>query len=114
MSEWSLFLDDERNPEDVSWVKYDQDYDWTICRTWAEVKHEIISHGQQPTVSSFDHDLGMGELNGREILDNMIQLSLDGHYPLRNMTLFVHSMNPVGARNIHSLWYSYVGHMKDF
>ena len=28
-----IFLDDERNPEDVTWIKYPENVEWFIVRT---------------------------------------------------------------------------------
>jgi len=102
---WALFIDDERNPEDVFWLSYRSDHDWTVCRSWKEVKHEIVSQGRMPTTISFDHDLGDGYESGHEITHNLIDMHLDGDYTFMGSTeIYVHSMNPVGREAIRSLW----------
>ena len=32
-----LFLDDERNPEDVTWIKYPDNIEWIVVRDSAEL-----------------------------------------------------------------------------
>lgn len=51
-----LFLDDERVPQNVFWVKIPQNVPWTIVRNYKEFKQAIEINGI-PTFVSFDHDL---------------------------------------------------------
>ncbi len=51
-----LFLDDERNPNDVTWIVLEKgQYD--IVRSFDEFKTYVLFHGI-PSVISFDNDLG--------------------------------------------------------
>lgn len=50
-----LFLDDERNPKDVTWIDLPL-YQWTIVRSYREFVDHITQHGI-PVVCSYDHDL---------------------------------------------------------
>lgn len=105
---YTLFLDDIRFPDDVRY-DYGPYNNVLICRSfddavWA-VKHRGIPH-----FISFDHDLadihyimGDGEKTGYSfakwfcdwVMDNGIALPDDFDF-------HVHSMNPVGAKNIRS------------
>ena len=50
-----LFLDDERVPQDVTWVVYPKNIEWTVVRSYDEFFHEF--HRGQFQVISFDHDI---------------------------------------------------------
>ena len=56
-----LFLDDERFPQDVTWVPISHDIDWTIVRTYktfTEAIEDYFYHTKElPEFVSFDHDL---------------------------------------------------------
>ena len=59
-----LFLDDERNPQDVTWMPHSDyhDVEWTVVRNFQEFKQQIL---EEWDVISFDHDL-QDFSNGRE------------------------------------------------
>ena len=50
-----LFLDDERNPEDVTWIDYPESIDWKVVRSYSEFFYEF--HRSDFQVISFDHDI---------------------------------------------------------
>lgn len=50
-----LFLDDERNHQDVTWIQYPEDVEWTVVRTFSEFVR--ATSGQVFDLISFDHDL---------------------------------------------------------
>jgi len=50
-----LFLDDIRNPENVTWIKLPSGH-WEIVRNYTEFCDHITKNGM-PTFISFDHDL---------------------------------------------------------
>lgn len=52
---YNLFLDDERIPEDVTWLEYDGITCWHTIRTYEHFK-EAIAHCI-PEYISFDHDI---------------------------------------------------------
>lgn len=52
---YHLFLDDERKPNQVTWVKLPL-VSWTIVRNYNEFVQCIMSNGLPNTIS-FDHDL---------------------------------------------------------
>lgn len=96
---WKLFLDDIRFPpknEDAS-----PDENWRIARTVDEAICLCESKGL-PWFISFDHDLG-DEANGTgmEFAKWLVEYHL--YYKIKpTFDYTVHSMNPVGAKNIDS------------
>jgi hypothetical protein len=100
---YNLFIDDERWPADAT--------HWNvIARSPQDVK-DIFERMGVPSEISFDHDLGLDmdddgneyEMTGMQIVRWMIECHLDGVYDLSTiLRVYVHSMNPVGARAIQS------------
>jgi len=103
-----LFLDDERNPSDVTWENYPSDVDWTIVRSYQEfLQHACACNWD---VVSFDHDIqsyeGNRERTGYDCLKYF--LDTDAYHNCREgMMLFFHSKNPVGKKNMLQYWASY-------
>ncbi len=118
-----LFLDDVREPHQVTWVDIPL-FGWTIVRTYNEFV-EIIRKQGLPKFVSFDHDLAfehlplsggslyMGdpraetykmpydsfkEKTGYHAAQFLIDYCLDKNLSLPEFQ--VHSMNPVGKQNI--------------
>ena len=50
-----LFLDDERNPEDVTWIDYPESIDWKVVRSYDEFFYEF--HRSAFQAISLDHDI---------------------------------------------------------
>lgn len=93
-----LFIDDLRNPPSRKWV---------VARTMAAVEWHIENVGM-PVSISFDHDLGEGQPSGYDIAHMLVNKHLDGHIDITKVNdIIIHSANPVGARNIHALMYSF-------
>lgn len=101
-----LFLDDIRFPADVQYF-YGNYSDIIICRSMDDAVW-VVKHRGLPHFISFDHDLADGHYSqdstektgytfakwfGDYVLDNGFTLREDFGY-------YVHSMNPVGAKNI--------------
>lgn len=97
-----LFLDDERKPEFVPALSK-MGKPILVATTYAGAIQIIESHGM-PAYISFDHDLGLDEngveKNGYDFAKWLCEQALDGRFSLKNLDYGVHSMNPVGARNI--------------
>lgn len=121
-----LFLDDERNPEDVTWINYSTNIEWTIVRTLSTFIDEMESNVYD--YYSFDHDIQdfwvqpvgtplyesafgvvvsdketRGEYTGYNAavcLKDYMTLYLVSKLPVG---YYVHSKNPVGAENIHNV-----------
>ena len=118
-----IFLDDERYPIDVTWIKL-PDYKWDIIRNYPEFVKYIQTHGV-PEFLSLDHDLGsehygnfsmnesgyfidyskFSEKTGYDCAKFLVDecIRLDKDVP----DYVVHSMNPIGKQNIISYLESY-------
>lgn len=106
-----LFLDDERMPGDVTWVRL-HNASWEIVRSHAEAVAWVEANGC-PDVISFDHDLGMGG-SGYTFAKWLVDADLDGRITIPHHFEFtVHSMNPIGARNIQKYLDSYIAGKSD-
>ncbi len=99
MNSYNLFLDDERDPK-FAGLFFDWDFSRVeICRTFEEFVRCIISFGI-PEKISFDHDLGESK-SGYDCavwLQIFLMDRKDFIMPVFN----VHSMNPVGRKNIEA------------
>ena len=91
MSDWKLFIDDLREPQNNSYL---------IARSSKEAI-QIISATKCPNFISFDHDLG-GEDTAMAVVHFLIEKDLDslGAFIPENFSFYVHSANPVGKENI--------------
>lgn len=105
---WKLFLDDERYPPQA-------DGSWTIARNYHDAVWYVTNYGM-PKFISFDHDLAyehyligtIGDELGkpREFTGYDFAKWLCDYIATNDVRLpegfnwYVHSMNPVGAKNI--------------
>lgn len=124
MSNYSLFLDDERKPFEVKWVDLPL-VEWHIVRSYDDFENCIKRHGL-PLRISFDHDLGktsyqefkrawetdkqikydnITEKTGLDCAKWLTEYCLDKGLPLPEY--YIHSMNPIGCDNIRSVLDSY-------
>lgn len=95
---YQLFLDDERFPASG---------EWRIARSYLEAVALMEAFGC-PSKISFDHDLGEGP-SGFDVAQWLIASDLnDPTFIPESFTFTVHSMNPVGARNIQLLMDRYL------
>ncbi len=113
-----LFLDDERNPEDVTWINYPENVNWTVVRKYDEFFHEFYRGTFQ--VFSFDHDIQdsnhcEGELTGYTILKAMLDTFLTTPHGLFTFPeqVFFHTQNPIGKENMKSYWKNFCKHHKE-
>lgn len=121
---YHLFLDDERNPRDVTWVKLPNNVPWVIARSYQAFVNTINEFGI-PKFVTFDHDLAdfhyaiMLEETKYEYDDGDMKKTFDygpektgydcakwlvDHCHLNNVNFpeyTVHSMNPIGAKRIN-------------
>lgn len=111
MGKLGIFLDDERNPGDVSWIDYPENIDWAIVRTVEEFKGLINSMLYEfdscplPSYFSFDNDLGDNELEGRHAARFLCDECAKFELPLP--TCFIHTKNNQAQDNIKSILESY-------
>lgn len=124
---YNLFLDDSRIPSDVlaymPRCQYYVDREWAIVRNYDEFVNTILEKGV-PQAVSFDHDLADDHYKiydrGETILDYsnftertgyhcakwLIEYCID-HNKEIPIAVFIHSRNPVGSKNIESLFTTY-------
>lgn len=109
-----LFLDDIRDPHQVTWVKlpWFPGINWIVVRSYNAFISHIQTHGV-PTFVTFDHDLAIEhylpetdsseytEKTGRDCAVWLAEHCLDTGTPIPEYA--VHSMNPVGRDNIVSV-----------
>jgi hypothetical protein len=107
---YKLFLDDVREPEQVTWVKLPGG-PWEIVRNYNQFVEHINKHGI-PSFVAFDHDLAeehyganprsdFKEKTGYHCAKWLIEKCMDEDTSFPHYV--VHSMNPVGKMNITSL-----------
>ena len=96
-----LFLDDERMPEDVTWITmYPGHYD--IVRSFDEFRAYIKANGI-PNIISFDNDLG-GWREGYHCADWLVgQFLFEGMNLPEEFDFTVHTMNPIARKRIHDV-----------
>lgn len=124
---YNLFLDDNRQPHKVTWVKLPQVH-WTIAKSYADFTRIILAKGL-PNIITFDHDLAdehyaeyewahndknlkkgqfqyskMKEKTGYDCAKWLVEYCMANKLELP--TYYIHTMNPIGAKNIKSLFES--------
>jgi hypothetical protein len=98
---YNLFLDDVRKAPYETWI---------TVSSYIEFCEYITEHGV-PLGISFDHDLGGKGRNpktGYDCVKWLVGEDLDGRLSIEGMEWSVHSMNPVGARNIRKYLTNYI------
>lgn len=126
---YNIFLDDFRMPVDAFNYTKDTDFlklDWIIVRSYDEFVNKIIEVGfQNCSIISLDHDLSdsdghYGHTSGEIPYDDfkektgyhcaqwLIDYCLDNNQKLPICK--VHSMNPVGKKNIIELLNNFLKH----
>lgn len=98
-----IFIDDERVPSDVTWVKLPKPEKWDVCRSYAGFVKFVSSLKEPPAFVSFDHDLGLPkdgseEKTGVNCALALIEICCERHWKLPGIQ--VHSQNNVGKKNI--------------
>jgi hypothetical protein len=98
---YTLFLDDERNVSDVSWMQIPFVGETIVVRNFAQFVSIIETKGV-PGHVSFDHDLadivGNVENSGYTCAKWLVDYCIDNDKLFPSYT--VHSMNPVGKKRI--------------
>lgn len=96
-----IFLDDERVPSDVKWLKYPSGIEWVVVRNSQEFFEQFQKIN--PDIVSFDHDLQECdehevETTGYNILVDMLFICQDEK--LRIPECVFHTMNPIGKEKM--------------
>ena len=114
-----IFIDDERNFEDVTWVNYLHFDKVVTLRQYHEFEKyidDIVIQGGnlEGLYFSFDHDLGLEdsewgeELTGHDCAWYLVELMDEMKTNPNTINYWVHSQNPVGKKNIESLLENYL------
>lgn len=118
---WNLFIDDERNPADVTWAPWQvrekyRNEEWVVARSYGDAMCEILARGF-PKFVSFDHDLGdetkyTGYDLAKQLVENDIisgdKESRQSYKFVDGFEFYVHSKNPIGKQNIESYLNNYL------
>lgn len=121
ITDYNLFLDDVRIPTHVTWVEIPANQHYSVVRNYKEFV-DLISLRGLPKFVCYDHDLadchyGHG-LNGDHIPYNTY-IEKTGYdcakwlvgycmsKGVKHPSYIVHSMNPIGKKNIESYIESY-------
>ena len=124
-----LFLDDVRDPYKVTYMQMPLG-PWKVVRDYSAfcnaINHHYQETGELPDIISFDHDLSLehysenmmdptayndmyktfNEKTGLDCAKWLVEFCLDKN--LQMCKFQVHSMNPVGKRNIESYLNSFI------
>lgn len=100
---WSLFLDDERLPS----IQQKPD-DWVVAKTMDRAI-ELIQFLGTPWRMSLDHDLGPNIPTGFDFIKWLVEQDMNGVLTVTDIASFyVHSQNPIGAKNINEYFNNYI------
>lgn len=106
-----LFLDDERNVEDVTWVQYPEGIEHIVVRNYKEFMaalQKISPSELSRVIFSFDHDLQDFDEQGREYTGltcatHMIDYFEANQIEYKGLLFAIsHSQNPCGRENIEA------------
>jgi len=98
----NIFLDDERIPADVTWIKL-EDVDWVIIRSYEDFVSWLQNRGI-PTRLSMDHDLGTDK-TGQDCLRYLLDKVEEMQSEIPFITF--HTQNIVGKKNMEYLYKNY-------
>lgn len=103
-----LFLDDERSPQDVTWVRYPSGSVFTVVRCFNDFQ-EAVRLNDTFDAWSLDHDLGCNEFQQPYLTGyDSLKTALRWHPEKAPSQVVAHSQNPIGKRNIIEYWRNYV------
>lgn len=106
----NIFLDDERNPEDVTWIML-PNVTWTVVRTPDEFLQTVTENPLKIDIITFDNDI-QHQLEGYDLIKMICDKDMDNDYKLLldSMQVFAHTMNMVNREPILNYWNNYLEH----
>ncbi len=116
---YGIFLDDERSPQDVTWVNYPKDILWNVVRTPEEFKEEVsywfnFEGTKHNLIISFDHDIQAfeegKETTGHDLLKWMVDYLIDWEVSVPKCMF--HTQNNVGKKNMEIYWENFLTTMR--
>jgi len=105
-----LFLDDERNPQDVHGVHYPDNVKWTIVRTPKEFM--AIIKEKKFDIYSFDYYLSAGSITGQVLLAEFIG-SLEEDKITDLPIVRFHSQDNTMVAKMSAMWYEFEDELND-
>ena len=101
-----IFLDDERNPEDVTWINYNNDIEWIIVRNMVDFIFEINDLTEDYCIS-LDHDIqdytyDNIENTGYDCIKYLVNYCMDNNQSLPFG--YFHTQNPIGKENMQKYY----------
>lgn len=112
-----IFLDDERNIEDVTWINYPEYDDVFVVRRMCDFIFVVVNLENIGDYDfSFDHDIqdfsgAYGqEQTGYDCAKWLCDYVLESNIDPQLINFKVHSQNPIGKQNIES----YINNFKEF
>jgi hypothetical protein len=110
-----LFLDDERCPDEVKWVKYPKDIKWNIISDAQSFINFITIFGITEVIS-FDHDIQSytddgDEITGYDLVKYLCEW-LTGHPNVGIPIVYFHTQNPVGKKNMECYWNNFINSLE--
>lgn len=105
---YNLFLDDNRTPKMVFDMTKNQIYNneiWVTAENYMSFIKTIREFGV-PNIISFDHDISDEIRTGKHCAEWLIYYCLY-HKVKFPKNIYIHSLNPVGRKNIENLILSY-------
>lgn len=114
MNKIGLFLDDERNPEDVTWVDYPDDIEWYVVRRMNDFLFVIMTC--EFDYISFDHDINDYNLldkenTGYDCLKQLVDWLIASGF--KTPKCFFHTQNPVGKKNMEAYYNNFIKHLEN-
>lgn len=104
-----IFLDDERNVDDVTWMVYHIDIKWHVVRTYDKFVELLDKLGEsRGLLISLDHDIqdfsghNNSERTGYDVVKYIADYFMD--HDVLSVNVVCHSQNPIGRKNIESYW----------
>lgn len=114
-----IFLDDERDIEDVTWINYPSHDFVATVRTFDEWKY-IIPYVKDwdNTYFSLDHDIqdfddDGNEYTGYSCLKWLCEYILDNKIDIKHLNILIHTKNPVGRENIECYHRNFMCFLKE-
>jgi hypothetical protein len=121
ITKYNLFLDDVRVPTNVTWAAIPQDQHYSVVRNYDQFISLILARGV-PKYVCYDHDLADAHYESFNSIDGQGGLNIDyskyrektgydcakwlvdfcQRQNIKHPPYIVHSLNPVGKKNIES------------
>ena len=118
ITKYNIFLDDVRVPTDVTWANIPVDQHYSVVRSYKEFVDLITLRREVPKYVCYDHDLAMAmyrideipynsydEKTGYDCAKWLVNYCMERG--IKHPPYVVHSMNPIGKKNIESYIESY-------